>query len=438
VNKPKLTGYVIHTVVFLFVAFSSASADSWNEDTNGVVYTNGNVGIGCIGHGHAFEINKYNTSTTAHIYFGNPSATSGSPSAVMTFAGDGIQNAGFTWIPASDHVSGQLNLSFGGSNNPANHTPRVTFQADGKVGFGTTEPLDNLHIVSDSGDAAIILQHPYETLRMDQNSIRTITNSNIYIGANGGTNGWTTFSTSGNVGIGTTNPQYKSDIRVYSEAVGLRLHRRDALINDPIGIGFSMRCDSINPVDDTRAGIFYQYNGNLFLAAKSAIDIGDEPLTYSRLFINGETGNVGIGTTTPDPDYKLDVNGTIKAREIKITIASVDEVKVNDAQWSDFVFEDSYKLPSLDHVENYIKENKHLPDVPSAEQIAQDGLSMSGMMAKQMQKIEELTLYVIELKKQNERLAEVSEELKKENESLKTQAAKMSELEARINAIEGK
>ncbi|HOO91075.1 MAG TPA: hypothetical protein PLA74_09670, partial [Syntrophales bacterium] len=166
--------------------------------------------------------------------------------------------------------------------------------------------------------------------------------------------------------------------------------------------------------------------------------IGDEPLTYSRLFINGETGNVGIGTTTPDPDYKLDVNGTIKAREIKITIASVDEVKVNDAQWSDFVFEDSYKLPSLDHVENYIKENKHLPDVPSAEQIAQDGLSMSGMMAKQMQKIEELTLYVIELKKQNERLAEVSEELKKENESLKTQAAKMSELEARINAIEGK
>lgn len=122
-----------------------------------------------------------------------------------------------------------------------------------------------------------------------------------------------------------------------------------------------------------------------------------------RMIIN-PTGNVGIGTVTPDS--KLTVNGAIKAKKVVVTLDG----------WADFVFDDAYALPPLSDVDDYIKTNKRLPGIPSAEQMVTDGLSLSDMMTSHMQKIEELTLYMIELQKENVRL---KTELKKENTSLK-------------------
>ncbi|QQT24835.1 MULTISPECIES: tail fiber protein [Sphingobacterium] len=116
-------------------------------------------------------------------------------------------------------------------------------------------------------------------------------------------------------------------------------------------------------------------------------------------------GNVGIGTTTPTE--RLAVNGNIRAKEIK----------VESANWPDYVFEEDYKLIPLAEVEAFIKVNKHLPDVPSAKKIEEDGLSVGEMNKLMMKKIEELTLHLIEkerIQKQYEQqLADMAQRLKK-------------------------
>jgi hypothetical protein len=108
-------------------------------------------------------------------------------------------------------------------------------------------------------------------------------------------------------------------------------------------------------------------------------------------------GNVGIGIT--NPGNKLDVNGTIRAKEVKV-----------ETGWADFVFNDDYHLKPLSEVNTFIKENKHLPEIPSAAEVKEnEGVNVGEMQIKLLQKIEELTLYVIQ---QNEKIQVLETELK--------------------------
>ena len=132
------------------------------------------------------------------------------------------------------------------------------------------------------------------------------------------------------------------------------------------------------------------YNGFRFFTA------GKARLVISRI------GNVGIDVTSPT--HKFEVNGTIRSKEVKIEATN----------WADFVFDKDYKLPSLAEVETHIKEYKHLPDIPSKKEVMENGITVGEMQAKLLQKIEELTLYVIELKKENESIKKELKEIKKE------------------------
>ena len=102
-------------------------------------------------------------------------------------------------------------------------------------------------------------------------------------------------------------------------------------------------------------------------------------------------GNIGIGTTSPS--NKLSVNGTIRAKEVRVNTG-----------WSDFVFEEDYALPTLEEVASHIKAHKHLPDIPSAAEVEAEGVELGTISSKLLQKIEELTLYVIEQEKRIEAL----------------------------------
>ena len=110
----------------------------------------------------------------------------------------------------------------------------------------------------------------------------------------------------------------------------------------------------------------------------------------SHVIINdGGLGNVGIGRYPTL--YKLEVQGTMKANEVIV-----------ESTWADFVFDEKYKLPKLNDVERFIKANKHLPDVPSADEIQKNGAKLAELTTKMMQKIEELTLYIIQQEKEIE------------------------------------
>jgi hypothetical protein len=105
-------------------------------------------------------------------------------------------------------------------------------------------------------------------------------------------------------------------------------------------------------------------------------------------------GNVEVGTRNASATSNLLVNGTIKAWELTIT----------ESGWADYVFEDDYQLPPLKSVEQHIHTNGHLPEMPSASEVKSNGVNIAEIQVKLLQKIEELTLYVIKQQKEIEEL----------------------------------
>jgi hypothetical protein len=138
----------------------------------------------------------------------------------------------------------------------------------------------------------------------------------------------------------------------------------------------------------------------------------------------GDTSLVKVGIGLSNPSYRLDVKGIFNMRtafnspSLKINDQNFLELDekgyfvlnsfkmkyANENQWSDKVFENDYKLLSLNEVENYIYENKHLPNVPSAIEVVKNGVSVDEMLSKLLEKVEELTLYAIQQQKEIEKL----------------------------------
>lgn len=228
----------------------------------------------------------------------------------------------------------------------------------------------NKPVIIDSGE---ISSYAYSDLKLQTglNTRMTILNNN------------------GNVGIGTTSPSYKlditGDIRLSNYSPMLCLQRNTSSGGFTQGVQTKLS-------DGTNHWYFGVLN-NDWIVSKGNIE--SPKLTIL------ENGKVGIGTSLIPGDFKLAVAGNIIAEEVV--------VKVQSNWWPDYVFHQDYRLKPLHEVEQFVKANKHLPGIPSAAQVEEKGLSMGEMQNKLLQKVEELTLYIIE---QDKKIKLLEEKLK--------------------------
>lgn len=187
----------------------------------------------------------------------------------------------------------------------------------------------------------------------------------------------------GDIGIGTITPSRKLDVIGDVRASGF--FQSDAYRNEATDAMLHYTNNMISLGSGNSAQLVRVYSGGL-----------------ERMRVTTD-GDIGIGTTDPG-SYKLAVEGKIGARSIKVTSASV---------WADYVFAPEYNLMSLPEVESYIKKHNHLPNIPSAKEVEEEGFELEKMDALLLEKIEELTLHIIEQNKKLEAQAQKIEELQK-------------------------
>jgi len=353
---------------------------------------NGNVGFGTsapaayvhiLGHSSR-EVARFQGSTDASnqrnflsIYTTNPNYWWELSNQDPTGAGS-LNGLAFRERSASGNSVERMYLAQGGNVGVGTTAPFAKLDVEGRVSVGTGTAQNSfvsadaqLQILTDggvstqlafwqSGVAGALIGHKAS----DANLYFT----NIWDGSALGTAARSiTLTSSGNVGIGTTSP-------TYALSLGSTLGRGVAVFESSGG-----------------ANVY-----GLFAAGAGAG--GSDPYR-TIIYANGlETisatyaGNVGIGTASPS--HRLSVNGTIKTKE----------VIVETTGWADHVFADDYRLAPLDEVEAHIRAKKHLPGIPSAATVAEQGISLGEMQAKLLEKIEELTLHVIRQEREIQKL----------------------------------
>lgn len=248
------------------------------------------------------------------------------------------------------------------------------FASNGNIGVGTMSPVTKFSIGDYFGSRLPYIDGISNTFGVTGITVGSSNISNTSIGG----------------GIDLTNNTFSENS--YSPVVSFSSRSSNGNYNNTYAAVYGSLAGQGADANWVRGNLIFATSGGAGVSEKMRIDY---------------TGNVGIGTTTPTE--KLSVNGNIKARKLIVT----------QTGWSDYVFEEGYKLRSLRELQIFIKENKHLPEVPTATEVTAKGISLGDNQALLLKKIEELTLYLIEIK----------EELNVTNDKVRVQAQQIRDLQ---------
>lgn len=325
--------------------------------------------------------------------------------------------------------------------------PKLTINPAGQVGIGTTSPGHLLHV--NGGD--LFVQSSTGLIRFGYNG-----SNEWQLATTGGgadlrwyttTDGGSSitprhyFSQNGNVGLGgfsgVGTPQGRLDVI----GSGTTSSTSTFLLRNSVG-------DTLLRMrDDGRMGIGYNGSSygrvlnlggagiNFYLANEAAFGGAIFPTDTSLVIwsnsgsnnyvsIQPSWGNTGIGTYTPNAKlhlngamliggnsagiatgYSLSVDGKVIAEEMRVQLST---------SWPDYVFGDDYKLMPIEDLEKSIRQNRHLPNIPSAAEVtAEKGFDLGDMNRRLLEKVEELTLYIIQLKKENKTLEQRLDKVEK-------------------------
>lgn len=307
-------------------------------------------------------------------------------------------------------------LNFGTLHSGVSGGERMRIHYNGNVGIGTDNPVTKLDVSSNapSSDASVIQAKNTGTNSSNQSA-------NILLDAGGSGKGYIRVNSSATTQtLGTSSdmtimnaynyfPDYgklllgtQNKIRAVIDAKGnvgigpgnpeAKLHIKDSGDVDVVITGAER--SRINLSTATQQGWQIEVTEQTGDINQAIGDLGftESGVSGGRLVLK-KGGFVGIGTTSPTE--KLSVNGNIRAKKLI----------VSQTGWPDYVFADDYALPRLSSVENFIKQNKHLPGIPSVKEIEKNGVDVGDNQALLLKKIEELTLYMIALNKKNDELA---------------------------------
>lgn len=353
---------------------------------------------------------------------------------------DGTMRMGFytnTTTGAILQTSSNHDLSFATNNS----LPLMTLKTGGNFGVGTTTPA---YKITSKGDGVGIAQESADggvKVGFYANSggafVETITNHPLFFATADGA-AQATLSTAGNFGVGTTVPAYK--LTAATDGIGIAQENANGTVkmgfytnasgailetitNHPLNFATN---DGVPSAVLTTGGNFgigpsvtptnrLDVGGRIRLRKEGAFGSGiwmDGPTVaqntlfgmldnnnfgfYSNTsgwkhYFDAVDGTVRFGTTQKAAGYLLNVGGKIISEEVRVQLR---------AAWPDYVFAKNYVLKPLDQLEKYIAENNHLPNMPSAAEIEKDGQLLGDVQRRLLEKVEELTLYIIDLKKE--------------------------------------
>lgn len=304
------------------------------------------------------------------------------------------------------------------------------------IGIGTTSPATPLEVKIPSANNSNIIRASGFSLSFDANRVygTPIINSQIGLDLSGyDLGGFTYFNDGYQYSMGLTTQQKL--ICNYGQTAG-NTSKYFRLTSPTTNLAnYSLIFSTVDPVATSP---YWSSKGGASIAAwNQPLNIGSYSAYPVRVYSDGGNANkladifiqnsqVGIGTETPNTNAKLDVNGNIYSNgKVFIGIADANTAtKINTyslavngpaiftsakvalyaSAWPDYVFSPTYKLTALDSLEQFIKLNKHLPEVPTASDVDKNGIDLGLNQALLLKKIEELTLITIEQNKRIEKL----------------------------------